>query len=100
MKVTKRTSRRETSVRMPVHCLHGMQYKCHPAVQAYLGGIEAQALEGLQKGLDGVIAGGKHVVRSGLVLVSLPRELRGWVCGACGITQFTNTALHPTCMAF
>ena len=28
MKVTKRTSRRETSVRMPVHCLHGMQYKC------------------------------------------------------------------------
>ena len=49
----------------------------HSAGQAYLGGIEAQALEGLQKGLDGVIAGGKHVVRSGLVLVFLPRKLGG-----------------------
>ena len=27
-------------------------------MQAYLGGIEGQALDGLQKGLDGVIAGG------------------------------------------
>ena len=27
-------------------------------LQAYLGGIEGQALDGLQKGLDGVIAGG------------------------------------------
>ena len=29
-------------------------------LQAYLGGIEGQALDGLQKGLDGVIAGGEH----------------------------------------
>lgn len=29
-------------------------------MQVYLGGIEAQALDGLQKGLDGVIAGSKH----------------------------------------
>ena len=77
-----------------MHCVHGMQCKWSSAVQAYLGGIEAQALEGLQKGLDGVIAGGKHVVGSGLVLVSLPCELRAW-----GITQFTSTAPHPTCMA-
>lgn len=28
--------------------------------QVYLGGIEPQALDGLQKGLDGVIAGSKH----------------------------------------
>lgn len=37
---------------------------CGPALrgrllQVYLGGIEAQALDGLQKGLDGVIAGSK-----------------------------------------
>lgn len=30
-------------------------------MQVYLGGIEAQALEGLQKGLDGVIAGSKYI---------------------------------------
>ncbi len=30
----------------------------HSIMQAYLGGIEGQALDGLQKGLDGVIAGG------------------------------------------
>ena len=30
----------------------------HSTMQAYLGGIEGQALDGLQKGLDGVIAGG------------------------------------------
>jgi len=30
----------------------------HGSMQAYLGGIEGQALDGLQKGLDGVIAGG------------------------------------------
>ena len=35
------------------------------AIQAYLGGIEGQALDGLQKGLDGVIAGGmQHTMKS------------------------------------
>ena len=29
-------------------------------MQVYLGGIEAQELDVLQKGLDGVIAGSKH----------------------------------------
>ncbi|KAL3143555.1 hypothetical protein ABBQ38_002354 [Trebouxia sp. C0009 RCD-2024] len=38
-----------------------------PHLQAYLGGIEAQALEGLQKGLDGVIAGGMSAVLPQLV---------------------------------
>lgn len=58
-----------------------MRYKAtfHIAVQAYLGGIEAQALDGLQKGLDGVIAGGKHISISDrvllLTLVALPYRL-------------------------
>ena len=34
--------------------------KVFTCMQVYLGGIEAQALDGLQKGLDGVIAGSKH----------------------------------------
>lgn len=38
-----------------------------PHLQAYLGGIEAQALDGLQKGLDGVIAGGMSAVLPQLV---------------------------------
>lgn len=33
-------------------------HSVHDSMQAYLGGIEGQALDGLQKGLDGVIAGG------------------------------------------
>lgn len=38
-----------------------------PHLQAYLGGIEGQALDGLQKGLDGVIAGGMSAVLPHLV---------------------------------
>ncbi|DBB17114.1 TPA: hypothetical protein ACH3X3_014194 [Trebouxia sp. C0006] len=38
-----------------------------PHLQAYLGGIEGQALDGLQKGLDGVIAGGMCAVLPHLV---------------------------------
>lgn len=38
-----------------------------PELQAYLGGIEGQALDGLQKGLDGVIAGGMSAVLPQLV---------------------------------
>lgn len=55
------------------------EVRCYAAVQAYLGGIEAQALEGLQKGLDGVIAGGKHAIRLGPVpLCALIDVIRSW----------------------
>lgn len=61
---------------------HATKLQVEPAtvtLQAYLGGIEGQALEGLQKGLDGVIAGGEEA----------------WPCGPCQQAAAQKQNMHP-----